>query len=448
MQDETRDVAVDSFGNAYLATIVGSGDFLDTVRETIAGTSDIGITKLSSDGTQILYNTFIGGSLDDDAYAIDVDAAGNAYIAGITSSMNFPLLNARQVNSSITSQNGAVEGFVAKLDSSGTLAYSTYHGSILDKNDYVDDLDVDSSGNVYLVGENRGGDFPVLNAFQNTLSGERDVYLSKLSPTGVLLYSTYFGGATIFNEGVADVAVDNFGGAYITGQARDAIPLTANPYLTTGRGYVAKFNTKISGSQSLIYSTKIPNDGEAIGIDSAGNAYVIGTGVVFPNTGVKLNASRSGIFWNFPTATGYVTDIAVDANGNAYYAEGLETFSRTYNDGITIRKISAANGSIVESISINGSNREVPQGIAYSNGHVYVVGYTSSSNFPTTELAIQPQSRSLYQGFFTKIQIDITEEREPLIFILGVSGSLLDAIESDGSKTNLWLGLFQNYNRL
>ncbi len=388
--DDTNDVAVDSSGNIYLATRASSVDFLNPNLPRM-GSHDLDavVTKLSPDGTQIIYNTLLSGSLYDkydEPYAIDVDASGNAYVAGYTESKDFPMLNARQTASNTTT--GGAEGFITKLSPSGTLLYSTYHGSLNDSYDYVDDIAVDAAGNAYVVGDTSGNNFPVLNAFQPAFGDSRDAYLSKLSPGGDLLYSTYLGG--IDTDSALDVAVDNQGNAYVTGQTGIDFPVTANAYRTSGIGFATKFNTNLSGSQSLIYSTYLTDTGKAIAIDKSGNAYIVGSGVsgYVKSSGVKLNSTGSGIHWSFPTINGYVNDVVVDSDGNAYYAEGLEVFSNSYNNGIKIRKISASSGTVVVSETLNGTYRDVPTGIAFGGGYVYVAGYTSSLDFPTTSDAI------------------------------------------------------------
>ncbi len=204
--------------------------------------TDAVVTKLDSSGTQIIYNTFLSGSLYDkydEPSALDVDASGNVCVAGLTESPDFPMLNARQTVSNTTT--GGAEGFITKLSPSGTLLYSTYHGSLNDPYDYVNDIAVDEAGNAYVVGDTSGNDFPVLNAFQTAFGSSRDAYLSKLSPTGSLLYSTYLGG--IDADSALGVAVDNQGNAYITGQSGIEFPITSNAYRTSGLGFAANFNT-------------------------------------------------------------------------------------------------------------------------------------------------------------------------------------------------------------
>ncbi len=167
------------------------------------------------------------------------------------------------------------------------------------------------------------------------------------------------------------------------------------------------------------------------------------------SSGVKLNSAGSGIYWSFPVINGYVNDIAVDPDGNAYYAEGLEVFSNSYNNGIKIRKISAGDGTVVASETLNGIRRDYPTGIAFGGGYVYVVGYTSSLDFPTTDNAIQPQSRAInsgssLQGFLAKIQIN-APPRNPLIFIPGAMGSELYRKETDEKYWARWGSIF-SYN--
>lgn len=327
-QDTTKDVAVDSSGNIYLTSSVNSNNFLSTLPPNGINMNDIVVTKLDSTGTQILYNTFVSGSNYDEPYAIDVDSFGNAFVAGYTESPNFPLVFANQ---STTSAPNGSDGFITKLSPSGTISYSTYHGSVTDQNDYVESLAVDSSGNAYVVGKTRGSDFPILNGFQTTItSGQDDAYLSKLSSSGSLLYSTYFGGSSL--EDAADVDVDNQGNAFVTGRADGSLTLR-NPCLSSGAGFAAKFNTNVSGDASLIYSSKITNEGIAIAIDSGGNAYVIGTYSIQngnQSTGLKLSPTGDCAAWNFPVTSGRVTDIAVDDNGFAYYTADRETITSTH----------------------------------------------------------------------------------------------------------------------
>lgn len=438
-QDSTKDVAVDASGNIYLASFVNSGNFLnpDLPGNTI-DLRDVVVTKLNPDGTQIIYNIFIGGSKFDDPYAIDVDSLGNAYVGGYTNSPNFPLLNARQTNNS--SSIGGSDGFITKLNSTGSPVYSTYHGSVTDKNDFIEDLNVDSAGNAYVVGKTRGNDFPILHGYQTTLNGVSDAFLSKLGPSGVLLYSTYFGGA--FDEDAGDVDVDDQGNAFITGFASNVIPLRNPCYSGSGRGFAARFDTNVSGNASLIYSSKLVDGGWAIAVGSGGNAYVIGIGSG-QSTGVKLASSGNCLSWDFPVTNGFVDDIAVDTAGNSYYIVRVETTSDTFGDGFLIRK-SLANGTVADSVVLNGSQRDTPVRITYNGGFVYVAGYTSSLDFPTTPDALQRQSRSSIpgssqQGFLAKVQFSPSPEREPLIFIPGIGGSTLyEADANDNPIENLW----------
>ena len=190
-----------------------------------------------------------------------------------------------------------------------------------------------------------------------------------------------------------------------------------NPCLSSGLGFAAKFNTNAVGDASLIYSSKITGNGWAIAIDSGGNAHIIGFTVSNggQSTGLKLDPAGNCLTWNFPATAGVINDIVIDSTGNSYYAIMLETTTNTYTRGTLIRK-SYPDGTTAGSIRLNGTQREIPEGIAYHGGFVYVAGYTSSLDFPTTPNAIQPQSRfavmngSPVSGFVAKLLLGNEQE--------------------------------------
>ena len=405
--DFVRDVAVDGSGNIYLASFVNSNDFLNTDPPNGSNQNAIRVTKLSSDGRSIIYNTLINGSNTDEPYAIDFDSSGNAYVGGFTTSPDFPLVNARQGTDQTSTTSGGVDGFVTKLNTFGGLVYSTYHGSVSDPFDFVEDLNADSAGNAYVVGKTRGNDFPVLNAFQSTRNGDNDAYVSKLSSSGTLLYSTYFGGGSGADVDAGDVDVDDQGNAFVTGTASsDGMIVLRNACDTVQShwGFVARFNTNQSGDASLIFSSKMPNSGFGIALSSTGNAYIMMASL--GSAGFAVSSIGSCISWN-PSVPGIVNDLAIDASGYVYMAEYLETTNLTR--GVRINKVSPA-GSIVAAANLNGAGRELPEGIAFRNGYVYVAGSTTSTDFPVTQTAVQSVNRSTItgskeQGFLAQLVI-------------------------------------------
>ena len=194
----------------------------------------------------LLYSTYLGGSDREIGRGIAVDSSGNAYVTGNTHSLDFPTINAFQ-----NSKGGGVFGtdaFVAKLNPSGNvLIYSTYLGGS-DNTDAGRGIAVDSSGNAYVTGVTFSPDFPTVNAFQDTLAGDADAFVTKLNPFGNgLVYSTFLGGSE--GESGSGIAVDSSGNAYVTGRTfgSEDFP-TVNAFQDTLAGTSDAFVTKLNAS--------------------------------------------------------------------------------------------------------------------------------------------------------------------------------------------------------
>src|ERR1041384_6212225 len=233
------------------------------------------------------YSTYLGGTSDDSAQGIAVDANGYAYIAGDTSSSDFPKKNPINSNSNL---GGFTDAFVTKLGPTGTnLIFSSYLGG--SGFETALGIAVDKATNVYVVGyTDSSTTFPTKNPYQNSRNGDDDVFLSKLDPSGSSLqYSTYFGGTS--DQVGYSVAADTNGNAFITGDTLSANFPVKNAFQSQYGGtitnlfvpldaFVAKFDTKASGSASLVYSTYLggtdDDSGHAIAVDTVGNAYITG----------------------------------------------------------------------------------------------------------------------------------------------------------------------------
>ena len=123
------------------------------------------------------FSTYLGGSGDDVAYGLALDPQGNVYIGGTAASTNFPTPNAMQ-----PTNRGSWDAFIAKLNSAGSLVYSTYiGGSGLEAGA---SLAVDSNGNAYLTGRTQSTDFPTVNALQPTFGGAEDAFVVELNSIG------------------------------------------------------------------------------------------------------------------------------------------------------------------------------------------------------------------------------------------------------------------------
>jgi hypothetical protein len=163
-------IAVDSTGNSYVTGGTNATDF--PVVHSIQPPHNSGdgvVTKISADGSTLVYSTYLGGSADDSFCCIAVDFTGNAYISGATNSADFPTVNAIQ-----STHHGSVASYdslVTEINAEGSaLVYSTYLGG--SKNDYGTGIAVDSAGSTYLTGSLFSKNFPITSlAFQQSFKG-------------------------------------------------------------------------------------------------------------------------------------------------------------------------------------------------------------------------------------------------------------------------------------
>ena len=370
------------------------------------------------------YSTYLGGAGGDVGYGIAVDSAGDAYVAGTTGSLNFPTTSSSQAYA------GNNDAFVTKFNSSGTgLVYSDYLGG--GSLDAATGIAVDSSGDAYVVGYTYSTDFPTTSgAFQAQNAGGSDAFVTKLSPTGSLVYSTYLGGsgtpATSSSPGTSGddfgtaIAVDSSGDAYVTGQTQSANFPVQSPLQVGLDGPSDAFVSELNPSGSaLLFSTYLgggsADEGFAIAVDTSGNVYVAGQtfSAHFP-TQSPLQPSLEG------TANGFVTEInpktsslvfstylggsgmdsanslALDSVGSIYVAGSTTSnnfpvtsgaFQTTNHDlagdSAFIAKLAPGGTQLVYSTYLGGSGADEANGITVdSSGDAYVTGFTESSDFP------------------------------------------------------------------
>ncbi|HEY2932359.1 MAG TPA: SBBP repeat-containing protein, partial [Acidobacteriota bacterium] len=275
-------IAVDSLGNVYVAASGRGSD------------SDVFVLKLNPSGIPFYARSFVGRDLDS-ANGIAVDSRGNIYVTGTTHSTDFPVRNALQPTNgggTLTAIGGGgpfpVDAFVMKLDSNGSILYSTYLGGSGDDTGMA--VAADADGNAYITGMTSSNNFPTSSPFQPSLAGGSppvvgnlaggDAFVAKLNPIGsALVYSTYLGGSG--NDAGADIAVDAQGFAYVAGSTASTDFPTARALQQRSGGNADAFLIKLNASgASLEYATHIGGSGDDVGnsvaVDSAGNAYVAG----------------------------------------------------------------------------------------------------------------------------------------------------------------------------
>ncbi|HEY4882373.1 MAG TPA: SBBP repeat-containing protein [Myxococcales bacterium] len=441
IRDGGQGIAVDSAGNAYVTGLSNSPDFptAGAFQGTLAGGFDAFVTKINAVGSALVYSTYLGGSGDDYGLGIAVDAAGNASLTGSTNSLNFPTTLAAFQRA----PGGSADAFVTKLNSSGSaLIYSTYLGGSGD--DVGQGIKLDSLGNAYVTGSTSSADFPTMAAFQGTLAGSFDAFVTKLNLAGSapLLYSTYLGGSS--DDRGFGVAVDSTGNAYVTGYTTSTdFPTTSGALQTANAGGSDGFMIKLNPAGSLSYSTYLGGSGQDIGqaiaVNAAGSAFVTGrTSGNFPTTaGAFQSAFGGGVNDAFVTRlnpsgstplvystylggsgddVGY--GIALDGSDDAYvtgYTNSLNfpttagVFQTTFGGGLFdafVTKLNPAGSApLLYSTYLGGGGADAAQGIAVDALlNAYVTGFTGSTNFPTTPGAFQTTLRgSVFNAFVTKI---------------------------------------------
>lgn len=339
-------IAVNTAGQAFITGFTGSSDFpvVAPFQATLLGVRNVFVTKLSADGSKILYSTFLGGGADDEGRGIAVDASGNIYITGLTDSPNFPLQN------SARTAPAGFDAFAAKILAGGTsLGYSVLLGG--GANDSGSAIAVDTAGNAFVAGSTSSTDFFVTpNANQPTLRGAQNAFMAKLDPRGTILFSTFHGGSA--NDAAAAVALDSAGAAYMTGSTTSPdfpvlLPLQA--FTGSKNAFVSKF----SPAGGLLYSTFLGGSGQdtgtAIAVDTMGNAYIAGrtTSADFP----EKNPVQG-----------------LTPGENAFLAE-----------------LNSIGNSIVYSTPLGGSGDDFALAIAIDTANpasAYVAGGTTSADFP------------------------------------------------------------------
>jgi hypothetical protein len=399
-------IAVDSFGNAYVAgsahgvTNVDPDKCSSTFPIVNAiqpkygcGLGDAFVTKITPAGT-IAFSTFLGGRGEDIAYDIAVDADGDIVVTGQAQGDNFPVANALIS----TFAGGSFDGFITKLNSGGTsLIFSTYYGGFGD--DVGTRLALDSNKTIYVTGYTTSLNFPLKNAPQTLPGGSFDAFLVKLHPDGRDADFSIFIGAEDQDGGVG-VAVDKDGFIYVTGFTNSLGFFAINSLSGFLRGARDGFVMKIyPDASNLVYSTYLGgfgfDGGTSIAVDDSGNAYVTGftTSFDFPTTDSafqKTGAGGQDAFIAKINADDVKTSSAFSfaAGGGAQIASAGLTANPTF--GYISAEVSAGlSPSALAIIDLRSAGRlvnevSIPVSAPSQVGRVY--GQTSTAN--TTALTL------------------------------------------------------------
>ncbi len=344
-------IAVDGTGNAYITGATASKNIPTASASQPAlhpGTDlfsmDAFVAKISPDGSKLLYSTYLGGSSQDGGLGIVVDAAGNAYVTGGTTSSDFPVTSGAFQTTfggsggQSISEFSTGDAFVVKLDPNGKTIYSTFLGG--SKDDLGIGIAIDSDGNAFIAGSTISTNFPLRQAFQTSYKGSGgeanfvagDGFIAKLNPQGsALVYSSLLGGSR--DDRASAIGVDKNGNVFVTGNTLSTdFPVTAdatqakysgepdaNPF-RTGDAFIAQ----ISPTGTLVYASYLGGSGSdwgaGIAVDAQNNVIVSGgtNSSDFKTTAGSAQTRFGGLNPDvLPAGDAFVIKIAAAHHGNS-----------------------------------------------------------------------------------------------------------------------------------
>jgi hypothetical protein len=414
-EDEGTGIAVDADGHVWVAGFTSSFDFPSVGPPLPGGIETDAFVACFDASGEFLWATTFGGSAEDQARAIAVDAMGNAYVTGITRlregvPLDFPHMGGMP----LPAHPRYEEIFVAKIDPSGALVYSALFGG--SSSEIAQAIAVDSAGAAWVAGLTSSPDFPQVRSLAPTLQGFDDAFLVKVNPAGSALeVSTYLGGSS--EEWAFGVAVDGSDRAHVVGFTYSEDFPTVLPAPPTGSTSNA-FLTTLASSGELLRSTVFGGShtdiAYAVAADAAGNVFVLGdtSSTDFPLRGPFQPADFGAFLTRFDAAGTMVTSlrlgglfvlplaVAVDPAGTIH----LGGFGQ---EGARLVRLDPAMTRIVDTVVLAGTEFGLdPEGAwavaADAQGNSYLTGVTHSADFPTVRAA-QPVYGGDEDAFVAKI---------------------------------------------
>ncbi len=364
-------LAVDDQGRVYLAGSTTSPDFPS--RNSLQGYrggnqlfADGFVARLSADGTVFDFVTHLGGTGDETVTALVLGEDGAVYVAGSTTSEDFPTTPGSLYSARIDTTTGRLDAFVVKLSPDGDafdLGYATYLGGVWDE--IPNALAVDEEGRLWMAGMTNSDDFPTRDPLQDTFSGpirdgEGDVFLARLNEDASALdFSTYLGGNQ--DDEATGLALDAEGRVYLTGWTMsNDFPTTPGAYQTERQGLRERFLARfisLGTTWMLDYATRLSAPGgfemgrAGLAVDQAGRVWVAGA----------TNSDQ------FPT---------VEAEQAVYGGGETDAF---------LARLDATGAVLGYATYLGGSQSEVVTALALGENMICTTGGTGSSNFPTRD---------------------------------------------------------------
>jgi hypothetical protein len=357
--DRGLGIALDADGNTYVvgqtSTLDGSFPLQSGPDPSFnGGQADAFVAKINAAGTAVIYAGFIGGTANDFGYGITVDSAGNAYVVGQTSSADgsFPAL----VGPDVTYQGGPFDAFVAKVNPAGTaLVYSGFIGG--DGTEGADDVAVDTGGSAFVVGATDSNEitFPTVVGPDLVANGQNDVYVVKINASGAsFAYAGFIGGSA--TDLGRDIAIDSAGNAYVVGSTsstESTFPVAVGPDLSQNGGGDDAFVAKVNPTGSgLVYAGFIGGSSSDVGF------------------GIALDGSGSAFVtgWTASTESSFPEVVGPDSS---YNGGDFDAF---------VAKLSPSGNALVYAGYIGGGGSDFGVGIAVdADGFASVIGHTDST---------------------------------------------------------------------
>ena len=411
--DRIRAVALDPSGACFVAGTTSSDDFpaLNAFQSSRAGQADAFVAKIAADGKTILFATFLGGTGNDDALALAPDGTGGVWVAGVTESSNFPTQGPLQ------GQAGGEDAFVAHLSGTGTnLLSSTYLGGTGD--DRATALALDASGGPWIAGSTTSEDAPVTGVeIQPYPMGGGDAYVAHLSSDGAaLLQGTYLGGSSV--DGVLAMLVEASGSVLLAGRTESGDFPVVSAVQSSHAGGADGFVVRLAGdAMSLGFATFLGGSGDdevsALASGGSGSGFactgttgspdfpVLGAIPTEPTGGTDafvaaFNSADSIRYWGRFGGMDDDRGVAIAQEGGGAVVLAGATASADFpvraaalgapiggTDGFLIRL--APNGSsMTYGTFLGGSGEDEIAAVATTgSGAVLIVGATDSSDFST-----------------------------------------------------------------
>ncbi|MCX6565099.1 MAG: SBBP repeat-containing protein [Candidatus Aminicenantes bacterium] len=393
-------IALDPIGNVY---VTGWSDktWGLPIRPFSGIEWDAFVAKFDPYGT-LEWNTFLGGTDDDEGYGIAVDASANIYVTGFTWGT---------WGSPIRPRSGEYDAFVAKLDTNGNLLWNTFLGGTDD--DEGHGIAVDSLGNVEVTGESDATWGSPIHPY----SGGGDAFVAKFDPYGTLQWNTFLGGAR--SDDGAGIAVDLLGNVYVTGESWTTWGSPIRPYSDYADAFVAKLDTYGNLWWNTFVGGTYDDKGHSLAVDASGNVYV--TGEIIVNLGSSIPSCpcddydddafvakfdpNGALQWNtYLGPYSYGLGLAVDASANVYvtgmsyatWGSPIRSFAGGYDAFVAELD---TYGKLLWNTFLGGARSDDGAGIAVDAfGNIYVTGDSRA----TWGSPILPHS-SGSDGFIAKI---------------------------------------------